>query len=576
MGQSAPTQTLIGRTIGNYEVVEKLGEGGMGAVYLARHPRIGKKVALKVLHAEFSSDPNIVDRFFTEAKSVNDIGHPNIVDITDFGEIEDDDGRQVVYFFMEFLAGEAVADLLAREAPLPAERAFRIAAQIADALAASHRAGVVHRDLKPDNVFLISRGRMTDIVKVLDFGIAKLTGDQPGSRRTRTGIVIGTPYYMSPEQCEGKGNIDHRADVYALGVLLYEMITGRVPFDGEGYGEILVQHLTQVPQPMRTLKPEVNPYVEAVVLKALEKHRDLRYGSMEEFLQALTDPVSYVDARGGVGAMLSGGNNIRLGTRPDGGYQSPTTASGPTVTGASGAPVGAAIPTPAPTFDSQPYQIGGHGAGTATPFPRPIQTQVPTPAPTHTPTPAPVDPMDYAPPRKSKTPLLALAGVIVLGGIGAVVAMSMGGDDGGSEPSASAATTPPPVAPAPDAAPQLVAPPPVEDATVQVSVESEPAGAQVFVGDETEPRGTTPTTFAVDKGEEAITVVVRHEGYEDENKVVVPDRDIAFDVDLAKVPSEPVASKSSKKSKSSSGTSKKKTRKKKKKKVGDDILVPDL
>ena len=296
---------LIGLTIGNYRVSQKLGEGGMGAVYLAEHPHIGKKVALKILHAEFASNNDVVSRFFNEAKAVNDIGHPNIVDIVDYGVLTTGpSGEGLVYFIMEFLPGITLTELIRRESPLPPERALSICLQVADALSASHKSNIVHRDLKPDNIILIQRGREKDFVKLLDFGIAKLTGDQPGSRRTRTGLVMGTPAYMSPEQCEGRGNVDHRADIYALGIVLYEMITGRVPFYGEGYGEVLVQHLTQAPPPPSTIRGLIPPHVEQVILKALEKRPEMRFPTMDEMSKALMDPVGYVEARGGVANFL--------------------------------------------------------------------------------------------------------------------------------------------------------------------------------------------------------------------------------------------------------------------------------
>ena len=303
-GPPQPDQ-LIGQTIGNYLVTQKLGEGGMGSVYLAEHPSIGKKVALKVLHPEFSTNQEVAQRFFHEAKAVNDIGHPNIVDIVDFGVLQGASGReQVVYFIMEYLAGVTLSQLIAAEAPLPPERALGIGLQVADALSASHRCGIVHRDLKPDNIILSQRGRERDFVKLLDFGIAKLTGGSAlGSRRTRAGLVIGTPAYMSPEQCEGKSSVDERTDIYALGVVLYEMLTGRVPFVGNGYSEILIQHLTQLPPPPSSFHM-MPPHVEIVVLKALEKRADMRYPTMDEFMRAMADPVGYVEANGGVSGFL--------------------------------------------------------------------------------------------------------------------------------------------------------------------------------------------------------------------------------------------------------------------------------
>ncbi len=305
--QQGPPQPdlLIGQTIGNYLVTQKLGEGGMGAVYLAEHPTIGKKVALKVLHSEFSTNQEVTARFFHEAKAVNDIGHPNIVDVVDFGVIQAGPGReQLVYFIMEYLAGVTLSQVIRSEAPLPPERALAIALQVADALSASHKCGIVHRDLKPDNIILLQRGRERDFVKLLDFGIAKLTGGSAmGSHRTRAGIVMGTPAYMSPEQCEGRDTVDLRTDVYALGIVIYEMLTGRVPFVGEGYGEILVQHLTQRPAPVSQFRM-LPAHVEIVVMKALEKRPEMRYPTMDEFMRAISDPVGYVEANGGVTGFL--------------------------------------------------------------------------------------------------------------------------------------------------------------------------------------------------------------------------------------------------------------------------------
>src|SRR5262249_26012771 len=185
---------LIGQTVGNYLVTQKLGEGGMGAVYLAEHPSIGKKVALKVLHPELSNNEEGARRFFDEANAVNAIQHPNIVDIHDYGVIQGARGAErLVYFIMEYLQGVTLSQVIRTEAPLPPERALTIALQVADALAASHRCNIVHRDLKPDNIILISRGRERDFVKLLDFGIAKLTNESRGTQRTRTGLVLGTP-----------------------------------------------------------------------------------------------------------------------------------------------------------------------------------------------------------------------------------------------------------------------------------------------------------------------------------------------------------------------------------------------
>src|SRR5436305_4084384 len=215
--------SLIGKSIGNYQIKAKLGEGGMGTVYLGEHPLIGKRVAVKVLLEELAAKEDIVSRFFNEAKAVNDIGHQNIVDIVDFGKVKNDHGGDVVYFIMEFLDGESLAARL-RRTGLSFNETMHVMTQCCSALTASHAKGIVHRDLKPENIYLCPRGTDKNFVKILDFGIAKLTGDGgTSSHNTRTGLVIGTPAYMSPEQCEGKGFIAHRSDVYSLGVVTYEL-----------------------------------------------------------------------------------------------------------------------------------------------------------------------------------------------------------------------------------------------------------------------------------------------------------------------------------------------------------------
>jgi eukaryotic-like serine/threonine-protein kinase len=281
----------IGHTIGNYKITAKLGEGGMGVVYLAEHPVIGKKVAMKAIHPELSKNSDVVSRFVTEAKAVNQIGHEHIVDIADFGNTSDGE----FYFVMEYLQGESLSDRLRREHRLAPPSALSITAQIADALNSSHEQGIIHRDLKPENIFLcINRGPGRDFVKVLDFGLAKLTlSDQKVSHKTRTGSVMGTPYYMSPEQCEGKIEIDHRADIYSLGVLLFEMLTGKVPFGGDGYGEIIVKHVTMPPPSVRSINEELPEEMDLILYRALAKDRDQRFQTMAEFEEALRDPQNY-------------------------------------------------------------------------------------------------------------------------------------------------------------------------------------------------------------------------------------------------------------------------------------------
>ncbi|MEA2696841.1 MAG: eukaryotic-like serine/threonine-protein kinase [Myxococcales bacterium] len=280
----------VGQTIGNYKITAKLGEGGMGVVYLAEHPVIGKKVAMKAIHPELARNAEVVSRFVTEAKSVNQIGHEHIVDISDFGNTTDGE----FYFVMEYLQGESMSERLKREERLTVPSAVNIATQVADALGSSHEHGIIHRDLKPENIYLISRGAQKDFVKVLDFGLAKLTQvEEKVTHKTRTGSVMGTPYYMSPEQCEGKATIDHRADIYSLGVILFEMLTGKVPFGGEGYGEIIVKHITMPPPSVRSIVPNLSPALDLILFRALAKDREERFQTMADFREALRDPDAY-------------------------------------------------------------------------------------------------------------------------------------------------------------------------------------------------------------------------------------------------------------------------------------------
>jgi serine/threonine-protein kinase len=281
---------LVGSVLGErYKILRRIGEGGMGIVYEAMHVVIEKHVALKVLREDFSSRPEVVERFRQEAKSASRIGHPNIVDISDFGETPDG----LSYFVMEMLEGEDLANVLARERTLPPARAVAIALQCCKALGAAHAKGIVHRDMKPENIFLVRRDGEADFVKIVDFGIAKMsdieTAGAPGRKLTKTGMIFGTPEYMSPEQAAGKADLDHRVDIYALGVILFEMLTGRVPFVGDTFMGVLTQHMFEPVPDMH----EVNPQVQApgalplVVRKALAKDPDERYRTMEEFGRAL-------------------------------------------------------------------------------------------------------------------------------------------------------------------------------------------------------------------------------------------------------------------------------------------------
>ncbi len=270
-----------------YQVTRKIGQGGMGAVYEATHMLIGKRVAVKVLLDKYAQKDPIVARLEQEARLASSIGHENIIDITDFGQTGD--GRTFVV--MEYLEGESLGVLVQREGHLDEQRAIQIARQAASALGAAHAKGVLHRDVKPDNIFLLRR-RDRDFVKVVDFGISKAMrpgeGESENSPRlTQTGMVLGTPLYMSPEQARGDEDLDHRIDIYAMGVILYEMVTGEVPFRGSNYLSILSQVLNDEPPSPRTLRPDLSIELEAVIMKALSKEPEDRYQSMEELADDL-------------------------------------------------------------------------------------------------------------------------------------------------------------------------------------------------------------------------------------------------------------------------------------------------
>jgi serine/threonine protein kinase len=296
--QKEPTDELIGRSIGSYRVERQLGKGGMGAVYLGVHPMIGSKVAIKFLHAQYKSDAKIVDRFYNEARAVNVIGHDNILKILDLSSTSDG----LHYFVMEYLHGKSLQDLLRDGQPVPLEIAGPILLQVCDALEAAHRKGIVHRDLKPDNIYLISLNGKQNFVKVVDFGIARLTDDDGvSSGKTVTGMVMGTPAYMSPEQGSGAlDQIDGRSDVYSLGIMMYQLATGELPFKGTNFGEILVGHLQLAPPPPHESNPAIPERYEQIILCCLEKMQDDRYQSMRELKAAIAECMDELEIEKGL------------------------------------------------------------------------------------------------------------------------------------------------------------------------------------------------------------------------------------------------------------------------------------
>ncbi len=284
---------LLGQVLsGRYRILRKIGEGGMGIVYEAEHIVIEKRVGLKVLREDFSNRQDVVERFRQEAKSASKIGHEHIIDISDFGETP----QGASFFVMELLHGRDLAQELEKLGTLSARRTVSLMLQCARALEAAHNKGIVHRDMKPENIFLVERGG-EDFVKIVDFGIAKMsdieTPGKPGRKLTKTGMIFGTPEYMSPEQAAGK-KLDHRVDIYAMGIILYELLTGRVPFMGDTFMGILTQHMFEVAPPLAMMNPNVRvePELERLVFKALSKNPNDRFQSMGELAAELSHVLS--------------------------------------------------------------------------------------------------------------------------------------------------------------------------------------------------------------------------------------------------------------------------------------------
>lgn len=284
--ERAKYDPLVGTLLAErYEIIRRIGEGGMGAVYEGRHSIIGKRVAIKVLLEKFLENEEFMARLLQEARLASSIGHPNIVDVTDFGTTRD--GRAFVV--MEYLEGEPLASLVLRDAPLSVERSLFLIKQVASALGAAHAKGIVHRDVKPENVYLVRRGDQ-DFVKVVDFGVSKAVRAQEEAssqwqRLTRTGAVLGTPLFMSPEQASGQEDIDERADVWATGLMLYECLTGELPFRASNYLGVLSQIQKKDPMSPSVLRPELGipEPVDRVVMMALQKNRQERFQTMAAF-----------------------------------------------------------------------------------------------------------------------------------------------------------------------------------------------------------------------------------------------------------------------------------------------------
>ncbi|MBX3275507.1 MAG: serine/threonine protein kinase [Sandaracinaceae bacterium] len=347
---AAVSDPYLGREIaGQFRVLEKIGSGGMGAVYKAEQPEMRRFVAIKILHKRYLARKDLVTRFKREARAMSHLSHPNTARVFLYGQL--DDGA--CYFVMEYLEGKNLAQTVRKEGPMDPARAIHIMVQACGALEEAHRAGIVHRDLKPENIFLTSQGGIADFPKVLDFGLAKISERQmrPGSLiLTQEGMVFGTPEFMSPEQARGE-TLDGRSDIYSLGVILYELVTGKLPFDAAQPMEYIQRHIKEPPIPLseRTPDRQFPPGLWEVLERALAKNLDARFQSAAELAQALK-------------AVAEGTATPSTAPRaPEDGGRLPSPPSAPPYEPApSHYPTPAAAPSPAAS--STPWLVLGLGA----------------------------------------------------------------------------------------------------------------------------------------------------------------------------------------------------------------------
>jgi len=516
----------IGQDLGNYRIVGKLGHGGMGVVYEAEHPLIGKRVALKVIHKELSQNTEVITRFFNEARAVNQIGNDHVVDISDFGQTPDGEH----FLVMEVLVGESLADRLEREGKLPVPSALHVGAQIADGLAAAHAAGVVHRDLKPDNVFLIDKLGDREFVKILDFGLAKLMIDG-GVSVTKQGVILGTPEYMSPEQAESKRTIDHRSDVYALGIVLYQMTTGLLPFVGGSMGEVLVKHVSRSPAPPRGVNPDIPPAVEQIILRCLAKRPEERFQGMADLRAALLDPDRWLGRPSTPLPVAEAAALPRAATPlPVPPPRAPTPVPLPRAT----------TPVPSdPVLTASPSARTLLGTGVTTP---PAAAELPDLRP-----PAPVLsstvllPPDVAAGRAGRGRGLRVAA------LGVVIGFALAGGVWFVRRATSTTPPPPPrvavAVPAPLALPDAPPPsaPPPAPTHVRIVINTNPSGAEIFDEATGERLGVSPVELSLPRGTGERALVIRHPGCGEKHRSIrtTSDAELTLDLDPAAPPPPP-------------------------------------
>ena len=499
-----------GEVVGEYRIESKLGEGGFGAVYKAVHPLIGKSAAIKVLNRQYSSNPQMVSRFIAEARAVNQIRHRNIIDIFAFGVLPD--GRQ--YYLMELLEGSTFDGWLEKNGRLPIDQALPIFRAVARALDAAHAKGIAHRDLKPENIYLVFDEEGGVQPKLLDFGIAKLMTDGTSGHKTRTGTPMGTPNYMSPEQCRGQ-NVDHRTDIYSFGILAFQVLTGSLPFDGEAVMDILVKHMSAPAPTPTSMCPDLPPELDAPILHMLEKLPENR----PQTLAAAVDELQEAAGRAGfaVPAVVA-----LSGAMPGGGLAAgklPTTGINATPGGSSKTPGHVSRNmTPSQLMElAQAKTLAGSEASVTTPD------------------------ASAGAKKGGKGGLIfgVVAAVVVLGGGAAFLATRTSVLPPPTRPVLGAQSTTPPTPTEPTVSGSAIAAQTASQAAavdpkeIEVTFQTTPEKAHVFHG--TVKLGEAPGPFKIPFGRDKVTLTVKMHGFQPKDVDVIPNGNVTLPVTLGKV-----------------------------------------
>jgi eukaryotic-like serine/threonine-protein kinase len=485
---------VTGQSFGNFQVVRLLGEGGFGEVYEAEDPFLQRRAAVKVLHAGMGQDPELVRRFLNEARAASAIRHPNIIDVFDAGVTSDGEP----YILMEFLDGDSLQKIIAQQGRLDLVTAQEVARQAASALSAAHAAGIVHRDLKPENLFLVpdAAAALGFTVKVLDFGIAKVSqqGDRNSAVRTQAGLLMGSPAYMSPEQCRDSSDVDHRTDIYSLAIIVYEMLAGVTPFSSKSATEMLVMQLSADPPPLRQHVPDLPDNIDRAIARALSKDREIRYSSVDYFVGALLGTYPATTTQGN--ASSAGPDDL-----PDRPRSTAVLGRGNTPAPVAVGPLSSRFGlTPAPVLLSRPS----------------VTTLSRATGEAHRELSASDD--DLASVRRKRWPLVAITATLV----GAAAAAWMLYLRPGHSP-----TPGPAVQPA-----QAVVQAPAAPSMVKMLVRSSPAGAAVVDSRQGTILGMTPLEKSYAQSGDVVPLVIRLDGYKDKPVTVSLDGNSSTSVDL--------------------------------------------